>query len=163
MAEYWIKSLGLISHPEGGWFKEVYRSQGNIPDNTLADFGGSRSFSTSIYFLLEANDFSAFHRIRSDEIWHFYDGSPTLISAISPEGILHQYLLGRNVIKGESLQVVITAGWWFAAKVIVPGSFVLAGCTVSPGFDFSDFELGRAEELIARFPQHRDLISKLTR
>jgi uncharacterized protein len=109
MAKHWIESLGLISHPEGGWFKEVYRSRGNIPAGTLADFGSSRSFSTSIYFLLEANDFSAFHRIRSDEIWHFYEGSPTLISAISPEGILEQYLLGRNFTEGESLQVVIPA------------------------------------------------------
>ena len=162
-ANYWIERLGLTAHPEGGWYKEVYRSKGIILANSLAEFGGTRNFSTSIYFLLAGNDFSAFHRIRSDEIWHFYDGSPVLISSISPEGILEQHLLGRNIENNESLQVVIPAGWWFAAKIVVPDSFMLAGCAVAPGFDFNDFELGQASELIAGYPQHRDIIAQLTR
>ncbi len=162
-ARQWIEQLGLIAHPEGGWYKEVYRSKGSIPANTLKEFEGIRSFSTSIYFLLDGKDFSAFHRIRSDELWHFYDGSSAIISAISPQGDLEQYSLGRNIQNNESFQVIIPAGWWFAAKVTEPDSFVLAGCTVSPGFDFKDFEMGSAEELIAAFPQHSGLISQLTR
>jgi uncharacterized protein len=158
----WIEILGLLPHPEGGWYKEVYRSQGKIPANALSEFRDARSFSTSIYFLLEGNDFSAFHRIRSDEIWHFYDGSTALISAISPEGNLRQHLLGKDFRKGESLQVVIPAGWWFASKVVDPESYVLAGCTVAPGFDFNDFELGRRAELVAKYPHYEDLINQLS-
>jgi uncharacterized protein len=162
-AKQWIELLGLIPHPEGGWYKEVYRSHGRIPANALAELSEARSFSTSIYFLLEGTGFSAFHKIRSDEIWHFYDGSPALISSISPEGNLKQDILGKDYRNKESLQVVIPAGWWFAAKVINSGSFVLAGCTVAPGFDYSDFELGNKAELIIKYPQHRDFISQLSR
>jgi uncharacterized protein len=162
-AKQWIELLGLISHPEGGWYNEVYRSQGRIPANALAELSEARNFSTSIYFLLEGTGFSAFHKIRSDEIWHFYDGSPALISAISPEGVLEQYLLGKDLRNKESLQVVIPAGWWFAVQVVNPDSYVLAGCTVAPGFDFNDFELGNKEVLIDKYPQHSDLINLLSR
>jgi uncharacterized protein len=162
-AKQWIEVLGLVSHPEGGWYREVYRNTGNIPAGALEGFTEERSICTSIYFLLEGNDFSAFHRIRSDEIWNFYDGSPTIISAISPEGVLIQYLLGRDIRNKESLQVVIPAGWWFASKVINPDSYVLAGCIVAPGFDFKDFELGRKAGLLEKYPQHSDLVEKLTR
>jgi uncharacterized protein len=162
-AKRWIELLGLVSHPEGGWYREVYRSKGKITENAFEGLRGERSFSTSIYFLLEGEDFSAFHRIRSDEIWHFYDGSPALISAISPDGELKQYLLGKDLRNKESLQLVIPADCWFATKVNKKDSFVLAGCTVAPGFDFDDFELAEKDLLQEKYPQYSDLIAQLTR
>ena len=162
-ARLWIENLGLLQHPEGGWYKEVYRSKGTIPATSSFDFPANRSFSTSIYFMLAGNDFSAFHRIKSDEIWHFYDGSPAVIYSISPEGILTHYNLGRDAANNQSLQVVIPAGHWFGAKVTELDSFMLAGCTVSPGFEFSDFEMGKRSELLIAYPQLAEIIQQLTR
>lgn len=162
-ARYWIEKLGLQQHPEGGWYKEIYRSPGVIPTDGTTDFPANRSFSTSIYFMLAGDDFSAFHRIKSDEIWHFYDGSPAVIFSISPGGILSQHHLGRNTENNEFLQVVIPAGHWFGSKVAEQNSYMLAGCTVSPGFDFRDFEMGKRSELLKAYPQHTDIIQQLTR
>lgn len=161
-ARYWIEKLGLQQHPEGGWYKEVYRSPGVIPADGTDNFPASRCFSTSIYFMLPGDDFSAFHRIKSDEIWHFYDGSPAIIYSISPGGILTSHHLGRNTENSESLQVVIHAGHWFGAKVSEQDSYFLAGCTVSPGFDFRDFEMGKRSELLKAYPQHAEIICQLT-
>jgi predicted cupin superfamily sugar epimerase len=163
-AEYYIKTLGLEKHPEGGWFKEVYRSDELIQKEHLPErFSGSRHHSTSIYFMLTSDTFSAFHRIKSDELWHFYKGSPVTIYMIDDAGKYSEILLGDDPDGGESFQCVIPAGVWFGAKVNLPDSFSLVGCTVAPGFHFDDFELGEREELMKLFPQHKGIIARLTR
>ena len=154
-----IARLQLVRHPEGGWFRETYRSAESVPVAGLPDrFAGDRVFSTAIYFLLEEGDISALHRIRSDELWHFYAGSPLLIHAILPDGSYQGWRLGT----ADLFQAVVPAGCWFGAEP-VDGEFALVGCTVAPGFDFSDFELASRCQLTARYPQHADLISRMTR
>jgi len=163
-AEYWINKLGLEKHPEGGWFKEVYSSEETIKSEHLPErFGGERHHSTSIYFLLSSNTFSAFHRIKSDELWHFYDGSPVTIHIINEGGEYSQVTLGCDIDKGEVLQYAIPHGVWFGAEVVVKESFSLVGCTVAPGFHFDDFELAKREELAGKYPEHKGIIKKLTR
>ena len=121
-------------------------------------FPGPRLVSTAIYFLLEGNSFSAFHRLRSDELWHFYAGSPITVHVIEPDGSCSEIQLGGDPDTGEVLQAVVKAGRWFASQVRDAKPFALAGCTVAPGFDFADFELGKRAELIKLYPQHRNLI-----
>ncbi|MFN3385086.1 MAG: cupin domain-containing protein [Candidatus Thermochlorobacter sp.] len=163
-AQLLIQALGLSPHPEGGFFREVYRSSEVIPHHALPErFSGTRCFATSIYFLLRSSDFSAFHRIRSDEIWHFYEGSPLQLYVIRPDGVLQKFTLGRNIMQGEVFQAVVPAGCWFGAKVTAPDSFALVGCSVAPGFDFADFELAQREMLMASYPQHQRIIEELTR
>ncbi|MGA8341643.1 MAG: cupin domain-containing protein [Candidatus Sulfotelmatobacter sp.] len=163
-ARYWIEKLRLDPHPEGGYFRQTYRSEVVIAREALpAGFSGARAVSTAIYFLLEGEGFSAFHRLRSDEIWHFYAGQPLLVHAIDPEGNYSRILLGSDPGAGQVLQAVVRAGCWFASHVADWKSFAVAGCTVAPGFEFEDFELGKREELVARYPQHRELIERLTR
>lgn len=163
-AAYWIDRLGLERHPEGGYFRETYRSDETVDGQALPDrFGGARAFCTAIYFLLEGRDFSAFHRIRSDEIWHFYAGAPLTIHVIAPAGAYSAAVLGRGVETGETFQTVVKAGCWFGALVSDATSYSLVGCTVAPGFAFEDFELASRHELLARYPQHSVLIERLTR
>lgn len=132
-AEYWIEKLGLEKHPEGGWFKEVYRSEETtVAAHLPKRFKGERHHSTSIYFLLSSNTFSAFHRIKSDELWHFYDGSAVTIHMIDACGQYSHVTLGRNMDNGEVLQYAIPHGVWFGAEVIDEESFSLVGCTVAP-------------------------------
>lgn len=162
-ANYWIDKLNLTKHPEGGYFKEIYRSAESVDGDALPQrFGGARSFGTSIYFLLNSNEFSALHRIASDEIWHFYAGSPLTIYAINPNGVLSHIFLGNDFDSGEMFQAVVPAGSWFGANVQTPASFALVGCTVAPGFDFADFEMGNRKNLLTRFPQHKNIIEMLT-
>jgi uncharacterized protein len=159
-----IEQLQLLPHPEGGWYREVYRSDETIQPGSLPErYTSARCFSTSIYFLLEKADFSAFHSISSDETWHFYKGSPVIIYCISPSGLFTQVVLGNNLDQGQVLQYTIIRNCWFAARNQDDSSFSLVGCTVSPGFDFLDFELGRRQTLIKLFPQNSALISTLTR
>ncbi len=163
-AAYWIEKLGLSRHPEGGWYRESYRAEESIEGRYLPRrFSGPRSLSTAIYFLLEAGDFSAFHRLKADEIWHFYDGGPLAIHALGENGFLHGKKLGRDHAGGQVLQLVIPAGSWFAAEVANASAYALVGCTVSPGFDFRDFELGDRRKLEAAFPSHAGLIGRLSR
>ncbi|WP_452599953.1 cupin domain-containing protein [Pontimicrobium sp. MEBiC01747] len=158
-----IKLLNLKPHPEGGYFKETYRSIGNINTDSLdPTYNGVRSYSTCIYFLLTSNTFSAFHRIKQDEIWHFYDGTTIKLHTISPEGQHSEYKIGRDFTTGEVPQLVVSGGDWFAAEVSGNDTYALVGCTVAPGFDFSDFELPNRTELISKFPQHQKIITKLT-
>ncbi len=157
-----IKSLNLIPHPEGGFYRETYRSKEIISSNNLdSRFKGERNFSTCIYYLLTRNVFSAFHRIRQDEIWHFYGGFPLSLHLISPEGRYSKIIIGNDIENNEIPQFVVPGGYWFAAAV--ESDYSLVGCTVSPGFDFKDFELAKREELISQFPQFSDIISQLTR
>jgi uncharacterized protein len=161
-AEYWIDRLNLLAHPEGGFYKETYRAEESIAVEALPQrFNGKRNFATSIYFLLRSEDCSMFHRIKSDELWHYHAGSSLSIYALI-DGKLEVYKLGSNPEQGESLQVVIPANCWFGAKVHVENSYVLAGCTVSPGFDFNDFELAKRNELLLMYPEHAEIIIKLT-
>jgi predicted cupin superfamily sugar epimerase len=158
-----IQKLALQAHPEDGYYKEVYRSEGEIPAQVLPpEFGGSRNYCTSIYYMLTHDTFSAFHRIKQDEIWHFYDGSAIELHVISPTGEHSQHLIGSNVLQNEQPQVVVPAGYWFAAKT-TGKDYSLAGCTVAPGFSFKDFELPKREKLVKQFPQHRDVIERFTR
>ncbi|WP_257287567.1 MULTISPECIES: cupin domain-containing protein [unclassified Endozoicomonas] len=163
-ANGWIEALSLQPHPEGGFFRETYRSDEVVARDSLPDrFSGERNFSTAIYYLLEGNDFSAFHRIQQDEIWHFYDGASLTIHVIAPDGNYCAAILGRDIYNGEVPQFVVTAGCLFAVEVNDSSSFVLSGCTVAPGFDFADFEMPSATQLLSHFPQHAALIERLTR
>jgi len=162
-ARYWIEKLGLEPHPEGGYFRQSYKAELVVPKSALPEgFAGARAASTAIYFLLEGKNFSAFHRLRSDEVWHFYAGDP-LVHGIEPEGKYFSILLGRDLEAGQVLQTVVPAGCWFASHVPDWKSFALVGCTVAPGFEFEDFEMGKREELARAYPQHRDVIERLTR
>ena len=163
-AQQLINHYGLQPHPEGGWYKETYRSNEYILATALpAGFDGNRVFSTAIYFLLEQNDFSAFHRIKSDECWHFYAGGPLLIYIIRQNGMLDIIKLGNDISKGEVFQYVVPANCWFASKPSVNSIFCFVGCTVSPGFDFADFELANGEVLSALYPMHKIVIGQLCR
>ena len=159
-----IAGLNLIRHPEGGWYRETYRSAETIPGTALpARFGGDRCCATVIYFLLERDDFSALHRIKSDEIWHFHAGAPLTVHVITPEGEHRELRLGSNVAAGESFQVVVPAGCWFGARIKGDGDYSLVGCTVAPGFDFHDFEMGDRDRLMELFPRPASVIRLLTR
>jgi uncharacterized protein len=161
-ADYWIRHLKLDPHPEGGFYKETYRSKENIQLCGLpARFPAPRSFSTAIYFLLRSQDKSLFHRIKSDELWHFYAGSALNIYLLQRENPT-VLTLGSNLEAGELLQVVIPANCWFGAKVVSQGAYTLSGCTVAPGFDFKDFELGDRKKLLQEFPNYTDIITELT-
>lgn len=163
-AAAYIQHYGLLPHPEGGWYRETYKSAGSIPAAALpAGFSGARPFSTAIYFLLEAGNFSAFHRIRSDECWHFYAGDPLEVFILQANGQLEIIRLGREVENQECFQFVVPANCWFASRPAAGSAYSFVGCTVAPGFDFADFELARAEELAKQFPAHKELIRSLCR
>lgn len=156
-AEYWIEKLALEAHPEGGYFREVYRSAEQIAQENLPDrFLGDRSFSTAIYFLLTENNFSALHRIQSDELWFFHAGAPLNVHLIEPNGAYKCLTVGPN----GPFQAVVPLGCWFGAEV--DRDYALVSCTVAPGFDFSDFDLADRAVLLEQFPQHSDLIARLT-
>ncbi|HWI91030.1 MAG TPA: cupin domain-containing protein [Flavisolibacter sp.] len=163
-AEYFAKHLQLQPHPEGGFFKETYRSSGIISSEYLSsDFSGDRNYSTAIYFLLRKGDFSAFHRIASDECWHFYEGGTLLVHVIDQEGKYSCICLGRKIHEGETYQFVVPANCWFASEPAPGTEFTLVGCTVAPGFDFADFEMAVEKTLINQFPQHQSIIERLCR
>lgn len=158
-ALYYIKKLQLKKHPEGGYFREIYRAG----ETVLIDSPNKkvkRNFSTSIYFLLIGSQFSAFHKLISDETWHFYDGSSVKIYIIDSDGKIAEIVLGKKTDMGEVFQATIKKNNWFAAEVLSKRSFAFVGCTVAPGFDFSDFELGKRDKLVKLFPQHKLLIEK---
>jgi len=161
-AKHYIKQLQLKKHPEGGYYKEVYRSGELIlPEHLPERYKSTRNFSTSIYFLLEGKQFSAFHLLQSDELWHFYDGSAVLLYVINKEGELITKKLGKK--KDCELQLIVEKQNWFAAELEDKKSFALFGCAVSPGFDFADFELGKRDILLQKFPQHSALIKRLSK
>lgn len=158
-AKYWIDKLGLQSHPEGGHYKEVYRSDELIEKKALPErYSGNRAFSTSIYYLLQKGEKSAFHRIKSDETWYFHDGSELEIAIIDSTGSFSKKLLGLDIEKGCLPQLTIKHGSWFGAKT--NGEFTLVGCNVAPGFDFADFEMGNFPEMLDQFPQHGNILKE---
>jgi len=148
----YIQVLQLEKHVEGGWFKEVYASS-VIYDN--------RPTMTSIYFLLDETNFSAYHKLTADETWYFHDGNPLHISMIDLDGNLHDVVLGKNIKQGEVLSYVVPKGWVFGSYV--DKGFSLVSCAVSPGFTYEDFKLFTYEELINKFSKHKTMIKKLTR
>ena len=159
-----IQQYNLLPHPEGGWYKETYRSAEQINADALpVFFSGSRAYATAIYFLLEASNFSAFHRIRSDECWHFYAGGPLHIYVLQPNGLMDIICLGNDSSKNQLFQYVVPANCWFASRPAPESSFCFVGCTVSPGFDFEDFELAGAATLASQYPQYAAIIRELCR
>lgn len=156
-AETLIAHLNLAPHPEGGFYRRTYSSSGRICQEALpCGFTGARAFSTAILFLLREGDYSRLHRIRQDELRHFYLGGPlrlVLIGARGPETAAREVLLGQNLLAGQRLQYAVPAGSWFGATPCPGSAFSLLGCTVAPGFDFVDLELGSREKLLAAFPQ----------
>jgi len=149
----WIQALRLIPHPEGGFYREFHRSEHIMEKNSLPEgFTGKRELASFIYYMLTSDNFSAFHRLRSDEIWHFHDGSAFLLHLIDHHGIYSVVRLGINPNIGQVPCFVIPAGFYFAAEVSEENSFALASCTVIPGFSFDDFEMPTRNELISIFP-----------
>ncbi len=161
---FWVEKLELLPHPEGGFFKETYRSDTLIPQSALPkSFKGSRNCSTGIYFLLTGENFSAFHKIASDELWHFYAGDGLTVQIIHPDGKHNSIKLGSDIENGEVFQACVPAESWFASQPTNKTGWALVGCTVSPGFDFEDFEMAKRDDLLAQFPEHRIIIKELTR
>lgn len=159
-----IAHYQLRAHPEGGFYSRTYASDELIPADALPQrFTGDRFISTAIYFLLEANQFSAFHRIRSDELWHFYAGIGLQIYIIHPDGKEEMLKLGNDLTKGYQFQHIVKAGCWFASKPVTNNGFSFVGCTVAPGFDFADFEMAEKEMLLKEYPQHAEWIELLCR
>lgn len=152
-AKYWIEHLDLQPHPEGGYYKETYRTE------AAED---KRAASTGIYFLIEAGNVSRFHRIDADEMWHFYSGDALIVHCINAEGEYKAIRLGNNPEGGDVFQAVVPAGYWFGAEMTEGGDYALVGCTVAPGFEFSGFELADRLELTEHFPIHAKVIERLT-
>lgn len=157
-ADYWIKHLQMTPHPEGGYYKEIYRStrkvlrfKENIELNAC----------TSIYYLLENTDFSGFHKLKSDELWYFHKGSPLFIHIIHEDGS-YDYIELSDTTAGQ-LQAVVEAGCWFAAEIPSKSGFTLVSCAVAPGFEFSEFEMGNRKVLIEQYPQNSEIINKWCR
>lgn len=157
-----IARLGLRRHPEGGWFRETYRSREKVhfetPYRTV-----ERSAITSIYYLLEGDDVSVLHRIRSEEIWYFHAGAVLTIYAIDPAAVLSIHRLGDGGPGAAMFSAAIPAGTWFGARLEERDAWALVGCAVAPGFEFEDFEVAQRGVLLAAFPQHAPVIAALTR
>jgi hypothetical protein len=166
-ADEWIQLLNLGPHPEGGFYRETYRAEERAPGQALPErFGGAdRNFGTTIYFMVTLERFSGFHRLRADEVWHYYAGSPCTIHIIYPDGRLESSTIGLAVERGMEPQAVVLGGTWFAAEVTDPAQadHSLVGCSVAPAYEFEDFELGYCADLVAQYPQHEALIRRLTR
>lgn len=153
-ARYWIETLTLTSHVEGGAFAEIFRSQEK-------DSAG-KSIYTHIYFLLQQGQFSAFHRLQTDELWHFYAGGPLHIHQIEPGGTLRTQTIGNDPGMEQPFCALVKGQTWFAAEPAPGAEYSLCGCSMAPGFAYSDFELGNRNELLLQYPAHRDIIERLT-
>lgn len=161
-ANYYVTKLGLEPHPEGGFYKRTFESAERTSDQELSvEFEGKRKLYTSIYFLLGSNDISHLHRLKSDELWYYHAGSPLTISVINENGHYKESKLGINLDEGETPQVLVPKNSIFGSSVRDEDTFSLVGCMVSPGFEFQDFELFTQEELLSKYPQHKEVIMKL--
>jgi predicted cupin superfamily sugar epimerase len=157
-ADYWIEKLALEKHIEGGYYKQIYHSEKQCKEYN------NRNLATCIFYLLSGNDYSAFHKINGDEIWHFFIGSSLTIYIINEASSeLKIEKIGSNLDKQENLQLVIQEGNWLAAEVNDKSSFTLVGCTVIPGFDFKYFEMAKRNSLIYKYPRFKQIIEKLTK
>ena len=163
-ASYWIEKLNLVEHTEGGFFAPVFRAPEYIDSHGLpARFKGNRTIVSSIYYLLQRGQFSAFHRLKSFEIWSFLGGDPLVIYILNPFGGLTEKRLGPNFDRGESFLAAIEPGNWFAAEQRGPAEFTLLGCMVAPGFEYEDMEIAGRDRLLAKYPEHREIIERLAR
>lgn len=154
MVDELVRALGLQPHPEGGYYHETYRASAQVQTPR-----GARAAGTAIYYLLPRGAIAAWHQVASDEVWHFYDGAPLTLYLLSERG-LETVVLGREVARGERPQVVIPAGVLQAG--LTRGDYSLVGCTVAPGFDFADWELPPRATLLARYPEHAELVRQLS-
>ena len=152
--ELLIEKLELLPHPEGGFYSETYRSDMLIPSL-------NRQLMTSIYFLLTSDNVSKFHRIKSDEIWFFHEGSSLIVHTLSEEGH-KENRVGLNLLQGETPQFLVEKETIFGSTVAEEDSYSLVSCIVAPGFDFQDFELFTKEQLEVLFPENKKIISRLT-
>lgn len=164
-AEELKKLLDLIPLPvEGGYFAETYRSSESVPQAALPSrYGGDRSLGTAIYFLLTLDTFSALHRLKSDEVYHFYLGDPVMMLLLHPNGGSEVVTLGQDIEAGQRVQIVVSRGIWQGSFLQPGGSFALMGTTMAPGFAPADFELGDRSALISAYPDRQSLIERLTR
>ncbi len=155
-----IRKLELREHPEGGYYSEIYRSLKTL--NSNEDIGISRNLATSIYFMLKSGQVSKLHKLKSDEIWYFHDGSPLRVFLLNKSGNFQIAILGNNIVQDQQPQLIIPADTIFGAEVILPDTYSLIGCAVIPGFDFKDFELLKRDELLVIWPNYKKLIERLT-
>ncbi|WAH36000.1 cupin domain-containing protein [Alicyclobacillus dauci] len=165
-AKKWISTLNLERHPEGGYYRELYHSDVWLDDeSTRLRYGGERRSATSIYFLLESGDVSRFHRLKSDEIWYFHSGTALTVHVIAPDGTYSKHPLGLGLSNGEEPQICIPRNHIFGATVnaTTPDDYAFVSCMVSPGFDFADFELFEQDDLLRQYPQHSEIIRRLTK
>jgi uncharacterized protein len=163
----WVEELNLERHIEGGYYNRFYKSDEkviSIKNRHTIDLANERAAGSAIYFLLDRHDFSAWHMLKSDEIWHFYDGESALnIHTINQEGLHQIKVLGHpKLAKGASFQVLVKANTWFAADLQNKSSFSLVGCTVFPGFEYQDFILAEREKLTREYPKHAEIIKQFT-
>jgi uncharacterized protein len=157
-----VDKLNLHAHSEGGYFAEIYRNQTTLEPEILGkNYSGARQLATSIYYMLEANQVSRLHQLKSDELWYYHYGSPLLIHVFF-DGLYSSYILGCDVLYNQQLQVIIPAGAIFGAEVIEKNSFTLMGCMVTPGFHFTDFRLVNYSEAATLYPNQIEIIKKLT-
>jgi hypothetical protein len=162
-AEEAVSRLGLSPHPEGGFYRETYRASDVLPRESLPKrFAGPRNAATAILYLLPEGAKSRLHRIASDELWHFHLGGALELVELAPDGRVETTILGTDLKSGEVLQKAVPAGRWFGARPRAGAGWCLVGCTVAPGFDFADFELGKRAELLRSFPGARAEIEALT-
>ena len=162
-AEEAVARLGLLPHPEGGFYRETYRSTEVLPRAALPErFAGPRAISTAILYLLPEGAKSRLHRIAADELWYFHLGGPLELIELSPDGKVEMTILGSDLARGEVLQKAVAAGRWFGARPRPGAGWSLLGCSVAPGFDFADFALGRRSDLLAAFPSAQAEILALT-
>jgi predicted cupin superfamily sugar epimerase len=158
-----IQQLGLEPHPEGGFYRETYRCDERISAAALpVRYGKDRSLSTAIYYLLTPDSFSSLHRLQSDEVFHFYAGDPVTMLQLHGDGRGETIVLGQDIVAGQQLQVVVPRDVWQGMLLNDDGSFALLGATVSPGFDFADFELGTRDALVRQYPSCAAWIERLT-
>jgi len=162
-AEELIEKLGLRPHKEGGYFAEVYRAPEKLAADALPPgYSGARSLSTAIYYLLTPDTFSRMHRLRSDELFHFYLGDPVEFLLLGPGGKGTLPVVGTDIPKGQLPMLVVCRGTWQGARLLKGGKFALLGTTMAPGFEYDDFEQGRRPELVAAFPAFKKKIEELT-
>lgn len=155
-ASYWINKLNLLPHREGGFYRETFKS------NDFKVHTNQPYASSLIYFLLNSHQFSAFHRLKSDEVWLYHKGCAVTIYIINTDGKLQTKKLGLDIANNEAPQVIVPANSWFAAELVNPKLYCLMSCVVSPGFIWDDFELGNKNELISEFPNFKAVINKFT-
>jgi predicted cupin superfamily sugar epimerase len=162
-AEAIINHLKLRPHPEGGYYRETYRASGTLSGESLPHgTSGKKAYSTAIYYLVPKGERSRLHRLKFDEVMHFYLGGPFEVIQISAKGNVDRIVVGPDILKGHRLQHVVPANTWFGALPMAGTEFSLYGCTVAPGFDFGDLEIGSRAQLLKEFPQAKSVIEQLT-